>query len=355
MTDVRELADAILHEGYLLYPYRASALKNHHRYPFGTIYPQAFCEAHQAGDAWSVPMECVALGRPEAELAAELRFLQFSSAEAIVRSVQVPAVRLAELGRARTVTFGFPSVSGDLSLSAMPANDDAWKIRIELRNLTPLSNAAKTTRDEALSCALASAHLVLSTKNGEFVSLIDPPDHLRELVGGCRNTGLWPVLVGKPGTRDTLLAAPIILYDYPALAPESPGDFFDGTEIDAMLTLRVLTLTDEEKREMAEVDGRARALLERTEASGLEKLASLHGRLQPRPVLRPGAAVRLHPKGRADIFDLALADKRATIHAIEHDLEGRTYIAVTVDDDPGKDLDVYGHRFFFRPEEVELL
>jgi hypothetical protein len=355
MTDVRELADAILHEGYLLYPYRPSALKNQHRYPFGTLYPRAFCESHQAGDTSSMRIECVALGPPEAQISGELRFLQFLNPAAAVRSVHLLPVSLGDLAETRRSKIDFSPLCGEASLRAFPVRDRTWKLCIDLSNLTPLAAAEKVTRDEALLFAMASTHLVLSARGGEFVSLIDPPDSVRDVAGSCRNVGLWPVLVGKPGTHEAVLAAPIILYDYPELAPESPGDFFDGTEIDAMLTLRVLTLTDEEKREMSDADGRARTLLERTEASGLERLVELHGRLRPGRELRPGLPVRLRPKGRADIFDLALADKRATIQAIERDLEGRTYVAVTVDDDPGKDLGAYGHRFFFRPEEVELL
>jgi len=73
-------------------------------------------------------------------------------------------------------------------------------------------------------------------------------------------------------------------------------------------------------------------------------------------VLKPGDRVRLWPLGRADIFDLALEGKTAGIEAIEQDLEGRVYLAVTVDDDPGRDFcrdRKPGHRFFFGVEEVE--
>jgi hypothetical protein len=74
--------------------------------------------------------------------------------------------------------------------------------------------------------------------------------------------------------------------------------------------------------------------------------------------IRPGRRVRLRPRGRADILDLALAGMSATVESIEEDYEGRAYLAVTVDDDPGKDLGALrqpGHRFFFRPEDVEPL
>src|SRR5204863_4912396 len=125
--------------------------------------------------------------------------------------------------------------------------------------------------------ALASAHALLGACGGGFISLLDPPERWREAAGACRNVGLWPVLVGGEGETDTMLASPIILYDYPQVAPESPGDFFDGAEIDEMLTLRILTLTDEEKRAMAALDERGGALLARTEAVAREQLLGLHG------------------------------------------------------------------------------
>jgi hypothetical protein len=74
-----------------------------------------------------------------------------------------------------------------------------------------------------------------------------------------------------------MLCSPIILYDYPKIAPESAGDFFDGTEMDEMLTLRVLTLTDAEKREMRNGDPRARRILERTESLSAESMLKAHG------------------------------------------------------------------------------
>src|SRR4029079_17115503 len=114
----------------------------------------------------------------------------------------------------------------------------------------------------------------------EFVSLIDPPEPLKALAAACRNVGTWPVLAGEDGARDPGLSSPIIVADFPSIAPESPGDFFDGTEMDEMLSLRILTLTDDEKREMAASDERARLLLERTEAFGPEQLMQMHGVLR---------------------------------------------------------------------------
>jgi hypothetical protein len=76
-----------------------------------------------------------------------------------------------------------------------------------------------------------------------------------------------------------MLASPIILEDHPKIAPESPGDLFDGGEIDQLLVLNILSLTDEEKAEMRAADPRTREILERTERLSSEELMRLHGRL----------------------------------------------------------------------------
>jgi hydrogenase maturation protease len=136
---------------------------------------------------------------------------------------------------------------------------------------------AAASRDVALMHSLVSTHVILGAQDGEFVSSLEPPAELQELAGQCENVGVWPVLVGEPGQRDTLLASPIILYDYPQIAPESVGDLFDGTEIDEILSLRIMTLTDDEKREMRESDARARQILERTESMPAEQFMKLHG------------------------------------------------------------------------------
>jgi hydrogenase maturation protease len=85
-----------------------------------------------------------------------------------------------------------------------------------------------------------------------------------------------------------MLSSPIILYDYPQIAPESPGDLFDGAEIDEILSLRIMTMTEEEKQEMRESDDRARRILERTETLPEEQLMKLHGALRGLRTIRGG-------------------------------------------------------------------
>ncbi len=104
-------------------------------------------------------------------------------------------------------------------------------------------------RDEALPMSFVSAHVSAGhqRRQSSFRCSI-PPEMYRESVAGCHNVGVFPVLAGEEPDRTIVLCSPIILYDYPKVAPESGGDFFDGTEMDEMLTLRVLTLDGCRKR-----------------------------------------------------------------------------------------------------------
>jgi hypothetical protein len=172
----------------------------------------------------------------------------------------------------------------ELAISAQLLQDGTYKLHLEVQNTTPLPSGAGAKREEALPLSLVSAHLLLGIKGGEFVSLLDPDPAYREAVAACCSTGVFPVLVGEeperpvPACRGSMMfCSPIILYDYPKIAPESEGDFFDGTEMDEMLTLRVLTLTDAEKQEMRSGDPRARKILERTEALTSDALLKAHG------------------------------------------------------------------------------
>jgi hypothetical protein len=177
------------------------------------------------------------------------------------------------------------SVAGSIAVSCTPVASGLFKVRVQVENRTDLREPPACSRDAALLRSLASTHTVLWAEGGEFVSLIDPPLELKALAATCQNHGTWPVLVGELGETDTILSAPIILYDYPQVAPESPGDLFDSTEIDEILTLRILTLTDREKQAAAALDDRVRALLDRTGALDCNQMLALHGTVRElRPV-----------------------------------------------------------------------
>jgi hypothetical protein len=272
-------------------------------------------------------------------------------------SVEVRFLRLPRGEGAREhrlVTSGaVDGIAVAITTVVEPAGEGLWRCAVEVRNDTEITS--DLDRESIMDVSPASLHVVLG---GTFVSSIDPAPHAAAAVAACRSTGLYPILAG-PGFK---LASPIILPDYPEIAPQSPGDFFDGTEMDEMLTLRVLTMTDDEKREAAAADPKVAALIVRTESLGVEQTAKLHGVVKT-SWPRQGSRVRLRPAPataarRTDAFDLLLAGKLATVAAVERDLEGNLHCAVTLDDDPGADLGATGmpgHRFFFRPDELEVL
>ena len=357
-TAAEQIANAVLYEGYLLYPYRPSALKNRQRWTFGVLYPEAFAR-HQAGhDRFSSQTECLLEYDGDARLAAKVRFLQSVGGEIVEREVILDDLLVAGPAAGAAIRFSFPPIDGGVEIESAPVVEGLWRVTLRIVNHTPFGSG---DRDDAIPASLLSCHVVLATEHGRFVSLTDPPPAWAGHAEACVNLGMWPVLIGDPGGPGLLLASPIILPDYPGIAPESAGDFFDGTEIDELLSLRVLTLTDAEKDEMRRADDRAEQLLDRTESLSTDDLLAMHGtwrRGAAQRRLQPGQRVRLQPAGRGDILDLVLRGREATIVAVETDLEGRTYLAVTIDSDPGSDLGRQGHpghRFFFAPDDVEPL
>lgn len=323
------IANAVLYEGYMLYPYRPSSVKNRQRFNFGVLYPKSYSEK-TGSDPYSLQTEILVEGVATTALEVKVRFLKLVGRsagkltalaawqEAIECDVAVPSAQLGALETAPLQwTFAFPakeeseslrdaddrdtetvvrrqeSLYGTVEVEAARVADGMYKVRVRVKNATPFKEATREedlggSRDHALMRSLVSAHVRFGVTDGYFLSLLEPPENLTELAASCQNVGAWPVLVGAPGERDTMLASPIILYDYPQIAPESPGDLFDGTEIDEILALRIMTMTDDEKREMRNSDARARKILERTESLPMEQLMKLHGTLREiRPELHP--------------------------------------------------------------------
>jgi hydrogenase maturation protease len=178
------------------------------------------------------------------------------------------------------------ALHGCIELDAKSCGDGVFRLTVTLSNSTPLDNL-HLPREEVLLNSFLSAHTLLYVSEGEFVSLTDPLPGFQEIVAGCRNIGTWPVMIGDDRARNEMLSSPIILYDYPQVAPESPGDLFDGTEIDEILALRILTLSDDEKREISESDSRTREVLQRTEDMPMEHFMKLHGVLRE---MKPGVS-----------------------------------------------------------------
>jgi hypothetical protein len=246
-------------------------------------------------------------------------------------------------------------VTGQLTVStaALPGPYGVTKVRVRLENLTPWSDPG-ASRDDVVRRSLVGAHVLASVDRGRFLSLVDPPEWARPYVEECEHVGLWPVLVGD--TDDVVLASPIILEERPHIAPESPGDLYDNLEIDEILSLRTMTLTDEEKAEARATDPRAAAVIDRVDAMPGEMLERLHGAIRslgPPPV---GTRVRLRPRPDADAQDMFLADRVATVEAVLSDVDGAEHVAVLLVDDPGADVKRAQGRFlYFKPDEVTPL
>ncbi len=346
LDQIKEVANAVLFEGYLLYPYRQSAIKNRTRWTFGVIYPREYSEANGGIEPWTMHTECLVEadnGQPgDISLDITVRFLhlllrsvaqtepaknaheepfagewglasRFAGEplqEGVEREVSVLNLSLPELlAQPRIVEINFPGerlveeknqaqqastipgqivreqqpIVGAAIIAAEPVGENIFKLSIHIENRTPETGKVTSRRDAVLFQSFVSTHTILQVRHGSFISLLEPPEAAQPVVRECQNLRTWPVLVGQDGERNAMISSPIILYDYPQIAPESPGNLFDGTEIDEILSLRIMTLTDEEKEQMRQ-DERTREILERTEALTPEQFMKLHGAIRD---LRP--------------------------------------------------------------------
>ncbi len=422
------VANAVLYEGYILYPYTASARKNRIRWQFGVVVPEAYARGG-TGEPAEAQTEVLFTGPDQAQVEVLVRFLQVEARqvetwtgssfepvesllvdarsyltfdEGVEREVTVP-VRVSSAGdTAVPIAFGADEnvellrdaadevrgrvrrrrwpLHGSVVVACEPAGA-ARKLRVRIANH---SGVVPGERSSALRTAFVSTHTLLHARAGVFLSALDPPAEHAAATQGLVNRHTWPVLVGDAAAgaqhAALVLSSPIILYDFPAVAAQSEADTCDATEVDELMMLSVLSLSDAERAEARATDPRARAIVERAERFGPQELGRLHGTLlttkhdaqapgDPFGALdlpgmdcvfvggakiAKGSAVRLHPKRRADVWDLFLEGKLATVRAIHQDVENQMYVAVTVDDDPASDLhDWYGRSFFFYPDEVE--
>jgi hypothetical protein len=428
----RLAADAVLYEGYLLYPYRSTAAKNQVRWQFGVLGPPGAADAG-LGEEADLAVEC--LLEPDdgrATVTVHLRFLQLQRRFAERTEPDGSVTPVPELRAGNDVwttwdeavevermlgTFALPAlrdgvdvivqVEGGADVEEVPGGRlvrRRWPLRAvaaiaadpdgpQLRLRVAVTNTAAVPapdKDAALRSSLIGAHLLMSADRARFVSVIDPPEEARGAAARCRQHRSWPVLAGEGGpdgqTSDVVLAAPIILSDHPVLAPESAVPMFDSTEIDEILTLRVLTMTDEEKAQARATDARAAMIIDRCEQMSSDELQRLHGVMRDPHAdggaltgdawwaaeaaapaspetdavlvggvrVARGSRVRLVPSRRADAQDMFLTGQEAVVSAVHADLDGETHVAVTLVDDPAAELhDWYGRYLYFAPDELE--
>jgi hypothetical protein len=441
IAEVRKIADAVLYEGYILYPYRASAQKNRSRWQFGVLMPPGYAAADPS-ESSTMRAECVFehRGRPAFEVTARFLQVQRRRTDGAVQDAGVPSVwdeaveqevtetvpAQALFGGGFVARFTVPGgedteqtsgarvvwrrepLTGTMRVRAtpLPGPWQAARLTVQLTNESecPLESGnsdvggdgeSSTRREAALPAALVAAHLIITVSGGAFLSMTDPPEWASQQVAACQNTGCWPVLAGQVGSRQVMLAAPIILPDHPQVASESPGELYDGTEIDEILTLRTLALSAEEKAAARATDPRAAALIDRVDAMDAPTMAQLHGTIramspsQPDGPVSPagegeqvpwwdpgadasvspgtdsvviaghqvarGSRVILRPgRRRADAQDMFLAGRAALVEAVLLDVDDTAYLAVTLADDPAADLQsAHGRFLYFAQDEVE--
>ena len=462
------VADAVLYEGYVLYPYRASSRKNQVRFQWGVLMPPTYCEA-DGSERHSVRTECLldtgaATTAGEVVLHVRVRCLQTQRRrveaavgewanghdaaadfapvdalevdgarhvewdEAVDRILDLPPLDV-DRGKASKAARAF-TLEGASKVEALRAETGGPVVGRFVRERVPVDGTVRVTvtplehgspylkvavtvanttawedgpaaRADAMASSLVAVHTMLAADGATFVSLLDPPAEAAEAAKGCRSDGTYPVLVGD---ETVVLSSPIILYDHPEVAEQSPGDLFDATEIDEILALRVMTLTDAEKAEARGTDARAAAIIERCDSLTPDAMGRLHGQMRqvgpaepqepawptlttpsddadasgtdPAPWWDPasdasvdpwrdtvtvggtelgqGSRVRLHPSGRSDAQDMFLDGRRATVVGVFADVDGGFHLAVTLDEDPAAaELVWQGRYLYFHPDEVE--
>jgi hypothetical protein len=429
----RAVADAVLYEGYLLYPYRANSRKNQSRWQFGVLGPQGAADAG-VGEEATLSAQVLVRSNGVPSLSGMVRFLQLqhrgaerdvgdghfepvdelatgsvswlSWDEAVEREIAIERFPVTALPR--TLDISVPAGSdtemldsgrlvrtrralhGQLDISA-ERDGELLRLSFEVCNTAPPA----ADKDEAIATSLIGTHLLIEVSDGEFVSLLEPPDSAAAAAARCTQHRCFPVLAGRPGERDLVLVSPIILYDHPEIAEQSKGALYDSTEIDEILTLRIMTMTDEEKAQARATDPLAAEIIDRCDSMSPEAMLDLHGVLRnphassqepglipevPADVewwdpmadtaVRPeldailvngtrvtrGSRVRLRPSRRADAQDLFYTDKIARVTSVHEDVDGDQHVGVVLEDDPAADLhDWYGRYLYFAPDEVEPL
>ncbi len=489
LDQVRAVADAVLYEGYLLYPYRASSRKNQVRWQFGVLGPPGAADAGVGEESWMSTQCLLETSEPGPAacaprlLTVRLRFLQLQtraverydgqgdcfvpvdelvvgddqwlswdeaveqevvlsySTEDLLAGAQRKVVvsghqHIEELSAAVDGLVAEGNVAGDVAgrivrrswplraiVSARAEEDDGYtrlEVRVDNVSAEHPPDTDSRSRDAAIRTSFIGTHLILEAVGAGFVTVVDPPTSAAAAARRCVQHRCWPVLAGErpeaggrpPGdearTSAVVLASPIILYDFPEVAEQSTGDLFDSTEIDEILTLRVMTMTDEEKAEARATDPRAREVIDRCDRLSPSSLQELHGILRNphadsaalasdptrgtdvrdvdpptfgdpevpwwdpaadeavRPELdavvidgvpvSKGSLVRVHPARRADAQDLFFADQVARVTAVLSDVDGGVHVALVLADDPAADLhDWYGRYWYFAPDELEPL
>ena len=330
---LERITKTVLYEGYSLYPYYRSSAKNSKPVPFGAVYPRQFVK-HNPDVHSTTQTQCIIKGTDDTEIEITVRFLQLrnrqllkidhdeygpgqfrptdsikegdatyhSGWEGVERELNLGTHTIStivdnkvekdiafESEKANDIIYGEngtvagnviisqSKINGTITASADPAGDNknGFKITVQISNTTSVDNSEKLSRNDSYKLSFLSTHTILKTEEGAFISQTDPKQNWEKIVEACDNINTWPILIEKD--YKTMLSSPIVLYDYPEIAPESMGDMFDGTEIEEALVLHMATMPEEEKQKIDKGDPKMKAMMERVESVTPEEIMSLHG------------------------------------------------------------------------------
>jgi hypothetical protein len=337
IKEVKDIANAALYESYLLYPYRQSAIKNRQRWTIGVVYPQEYSEANNSIEPWTMQTECLGMGGANTTFDLYVRFLHLlvrtvkrtettgsctqdqggilpagersiascfadePREEAMEREISILSLPLHDLlEHTYILDFAFPGTSivedlatashltimreqqplkGTVAIAAKRINTESFKLTVQIMNNTPETGTIANLHNILLH-SFISSHTILQIHQGTFTSLVNPPEAVLSVTQQCENLHTWPIPVGSKDTSDFMLSSPIILYDYPQIAPENPGSLFDSTEIDKRLMLRIMALTDDKKAKICQGNIRACEMPQHTESLTLKAFMKLHDTLR---------------------------------------------------------------------------
>lgn len=279
MSNIEKICNALLYEGYALFPYRKNALKNQKRFNFGVLSPKVWAEK-QMNEQHFQQTEILVLAENESKLSFKTRFLELSDDSEWQTAVEKKIEDEFSLSEPKTLEYKEDSLCGKIEISTKKLTEDLFKIRFIFENLTKSENCESLSREEVLQFSFVSTHTIFEIENGKFVSLLETPNEFVNQAKSLRNINILPVLIGDKFKQNIILASPIILYDFPEIAENSLENFFDGLEIDELMILNLLALPDEEKRQIAETDELTKKILDKIESATPEDLLKLHAHLR---------------------------------------------------------------------------
>jgi hypothetical protein len=185
---------------------------------FGVVYPEAM-------EPCAMTTEClveIPKRNSDPSVALRVRFLQVEPGSPVRLPAQREVGALIRLSQSDgcVLPFKFGILQGSLAITVIQLQKQLFKLRAHIANRTPFDWG-----DDVMPLSFMRTNTILSACGGQFVSLLEPPAQYAAAAAACRNMGTWPVLMGKEPERISMLSSPIVLSDYPRMAPSHPRPY----------------------------------------------------------------------------------------------------------------------------------